>query len=178
MLREAILTYGKAKEFHQQTLERWLRLTEADQQALLSLAQELRIGENHLRDFLDWLEEISLRDGISFSLVLSGESLLRILSDPRLDRNEKLKRVKEELRRLRFPRLAGIEAQIQKRIREMKLKPQIHMSVPVGLEGGALTIQVRATSYEEMKSLVGELVQLSDGEQMKQIFALLRGEAT
>ena len=123
MIDQEIIAYGKANGFRQQTLERWLKLSEADQKALLDLAQELKIGENHLRDFQDWLEEISLRDGVSLVEILKRESLLRISSDPRLGRNDKLKRIKEEVRRLRFPRLAHIEGEIRKRIRERKLGP-------------------------------------------------------
>ena len=173
---QKILDYGKKKGFHKKTLERWFKLSEADQEALLSLAQGLKIGENHFRDFLDWLEEIALRDGVSLSEVLMGESFLRISSDPRLSRNDKLKRIKEEVRRLRFPRLSRIEEEIQKRIREIKLKPQIQMTVPPGLEGGTLTVQVRATSYEELKQLVGELGQTLGKKTMKEIFALLGEE--
>ncbi|MFQ5904415.1 MAG: hypothetical protein ACE5JO_12070 [Candidatus Binatia bacterium] len=177
MTIQEILAYGKEKGFHKQTLEHWLRLNEADREALLGLAQGLKMGENHLRDFLEWLEEIALRDGVRLCEVLNGESLLRILSDPRLSRNDKLKRIKGEVRRLRFPRLSQIEGEVQKRIREMKLKPQIQITLPPGLEGGALTVQVRATSYEELRRLVGELGQAVEGEKMKDIFALLKGEA-
>lgn len=136
------------------------------------------MGENHFRDFLDWLEEISLRDGVSLCEILKGDSLLRISSDPRLSRNDKLKHMKEELRRLRFPRLSQIEGEIQKRIREIKLRAQIQISLPPGLEGGVLTVQVRATSYEELKRSVVELGQALERETMKDIFDLLRGEAT
>lgn len=178
MSDQGILDYGREKGFHGQTVERWLKLSESDRGALLDLALALKMGENHLRDFLDWLEEIALRDGVSLSEILKGESILRILSAPRLSRNDKLKRVKEEVRRLRFPRLSQIEDEIQKRIREMRLKPQIQITVPPGLEGGSLIVQVRASSCEELKSLFGELQQTLENEAIRAIFALLRGEAT
>jgi hypothetical protein len=175
MLNQAIIDYAKEKGFHQQTLERWLKLSEADQEAFLGLVQGLKMGENHLRDFLDWLEEIALRDGVSLRHVLKGESILRISSDPRLGRSDKLKQIKEEVRRLRFPRLSQIEGEIQKRIREMRLKPQIRISVPPGLEGGALTVQVRAGSYEELRELFGEIGRAFDSKAMREIFDLLAG---
>lgn len=177
MIDQQILAYGQEKGFHRRTLERWLELTQVDREALLDLAQGLKMGENHFRDFLDWLEEIALRDGVSLCEILKDDSLLRISSDPRLSRNDKLKQMKEELRRLRFPRLSQIEGEIQKRIREIKLRPQIQISVPPGLEGGALTVQVRATSYEELKRSVVELGQALERETMKDIFDLLRGES-
>lgn len=175
-LNDIILGYAKEKGFRRQTVERWLGLSAGDGAALLALVQELKAGENHLKDFLDWLEEIALRDGTNVTAILARDAMSRIVSDPRLGRNDKLKRLKDELRRLRFPRLARIEEEIQRRVREMKLNPQILVTVPPGLESGAVTVQVKATNYEEMKRLIGDLAQLSEGEQMKQIFALLRGE--
>lgn len=133
------------------------------------------MGENHFRDFLEWLEEISLRDGLRPSDVVRGESFLRISSDPRLGRNDKLKRIKEELRRLRFPRLSQLEAEIRKRIRALGLKPGIQVIIPPALEGGSLTVQVRAASREELKRLAEEFARALESETMKEIFALLGG---
>ena len=174
MVDQEIVAYGEAKGWHKQTLDRWLKLAETDRQALWSLARELKLGENHLRDFLDWLEEIALRDGVSFCEVLKGESLQRISSDPRLGRNDKLKQIKEELRRLRFPRLARIEEEVRKRIYELRLRPQIQITVPPGLEGG-VNVQMKAASYEELERLVGELKQALEKKAVKEIFALLGG---
>jgi len=90
MMDQAIHEYGREKVFQKQTLDRWLKLPEPDREALLELARGLRIGENHFRDFLDWLEEISLRDGASLCQILKGKSIALIWSDSRLGRNDKL----------------------------------------------------------------------------------------
>ncbi len=169
------LAYGSEKGFHKQTLDRWLGLAEADRDALLDLARDLKLGENHFRDFLDWLEEVALRDGVSFRDVLNGAALSRISSDPRLGRNDKVKRMKEELRRLRFPRLARLEEDIQRRVQEMKLGPRIRISFPPGLEGGELTVQMKAASLETLQQLTEELAEALQKRAMKEIFALLSG---
>lgn len=175
MTDQLVRAYGSAKGFHQQTLDRWLGLSEVDREALLDLAQGLKLGENHFRDFLDWLEEIALRDGLSFRDVLNGAALARISSDPRLGRSDKLKRMKEELRRLRFPRLARLEDEIESRVREMKLGPLIQISFPPGLEGGELTVQIKAASHETLQKLVEELVGALEKRAMKEIFSLFKG---
>jgi len=175
MIAQRIRDYSSAREFHKETLDRWLQLSEADQETLLEFAESLKLGANHFRDFLDWLEEIALRDGISLGEILEGEAFSRLLSDPRLGRSDKLKCLKEEVRRLRFPRLSRIEEGIRQKIRDLKLKPQIQMTVPAGLEGGALTVQMRATSYEELRRLVSELHQAMDKDGVKEIFVFLSG---
>jgi hypothetical protein len=178
MEEEGIQAYCRLKGFHKQTEARWLGLGAGDGAALLELVQELKAGENHFKDLLDWLEEIALRDGVNVAAILARDEMSRIVSDPRLGRNDKLKRLKDELRRLRFPRLAKIEEEIQRRVRAMKLDPGVSVTVPVSLEGGAVTVEIKAASHDELKRLIGDLLQLSEGEQMKQIFVLLRGEAT
>jgi hypothetical protein len=175
MIDQQILAYSQAKGFHSRTLERWLKLTPVDREALLNLARGLKMGENHFRDFLDWMEEIALRDGVSLCEILKGDSLLRISSDPRLSRNDKLKHMKEELRRLRFPRLARIEEEIRRRVHELKLSAQIQITVAPGLEGGGLTVQMKAGSYEELARLAKELGALPERKAMREIFDLLEG---
>jgi hypothetical protein len=55
--------------------------------------QELQLGENHLRDFLDWCEEIVLRDGGTVAGLLSQPELRQPL-EAKLGRNDKLKAIK------------------------------------------------------------------------------------
>ena len=154
-INDLILAYTKERGFHHHTVERWLGLSEPDREALLTLARGLNIGQNHLRDLLDWLNEIQLRDGVSCAEILNREELSRIMSDPRL---------------------AGIEEKIQKKIRELKLKSQVVISVPPGLEGGTLSIQLTATGQEELKRLMEQVGDVVARDEMNEIFALLRGE--
>lgn len=135
--------------------------------------QQVKAGENHLKDILDWLEEISLRDGIEIAQLV--QNLATIVDDPRLGRNDKLKRLKDELRRLRFPRLARIEDEIERRIRELKLSPEISLGVPVGLEGGGIVLKLQAASCEDLQRLAAEAIRAAESENMKEIFAAING---
>lgn len=177
MSETEIHQYAKGKGFHLQTLQRWLGWDQPARDALLRLAVGLKVGENHLRDLMDWLEEIALRDQLTIGEILARRSITDIESDPRLGRADKLKRVKEELRRLRFPRLAQTEDSIRLRIQELKLYPQIRLTVPPGLEGGKLLVELRASSAEELKRLAVKLAEASDKYSVQEIFALLVGEA-
>src|SRR2546421_8239666 len=172
-----IREYAKDKGFHPQTLERWLSWDQPARDTLFRLAMGLKVGKNHLRDLMDWLEEIALRDQSTIEEILAGKPITDIESDPRLGRADKLKRVKEELRRLRFPRLAQIEDSIRARIQELKLYPEIRLTVPPGLEGGLLRVELSASTPEELKRLTGKLAEAADTNNVREIFALLAGEA-
>ena len=177
MSESAFRGYAESKGFHPQTLARWHSWPVADRLALAELALALKIGENQLRDLMDWSEEIVLRDGITVAALLTGKAVDDIATDPRLGRADKVKKIKESLRRLRFPRLAQIEDEIQSKIRALKLQPEIRVSVPPGLEGGRLQIEFSVTNQMDFKRLAEKLSVAADSSAIGEIFALLGGTA-
>lgn len=156
-------------------MARWLAWEQPDRDALYRLAFALKIGENHLRDLMDWLEEISLRDGLHARQILANGAVPDVESDPRLGRADKLKRIKEQVRKLRFPRLAQTEDSIRARIQELKLQPGIRLTVPAGLEGGRLRIEFDASSQDELQRLIARLADATAKEAVREIFAMLAG---
>ena len=178
MSEQEIRDYSTAKGFHPQTLERWLNWQPDDADALARLACTLKVSENHLRDLMDWLEEISLRDGQSIHAILTSKAIDDSATDPRLGRADRLKRIKEQIRRLRFPRLAETEDSIRAKIQELKLHPEIRMTVPPGLEGGQLRVEFSAANHAELKQLATKLIEATDKASMPEIFDLLAGQTT
>ena len=168
-------SFAQAKGFHPKTLARWLSWRAADRASLAKLALGLKIGENHLRDLMDWTEEISLRDGVAIDSILAGKAIDEIATDPRLGRADKLRRVKEQIRRLRFPRLAKTEDDIRGQIQALKLHPDIRLSVPVGLEGGRLQVEFSVTTAQELKRLADKLSAAAETGLASEIFHLLGG---
>jgi hypothetical protein len=177
MADEQIREYGRSKGFHPHTMERWLGWDEADRNALFRIVSSLKVGENHLRDLLDWLEEIAVRDGSAVRDVLASRFITEAETDPRLGRADKLKRVKEQIRRLRFPRLARTEDAIRECIHRLKLHPEIRLSVAPGLEGGALQVAFKASDAVDLNRLAGKLLEAAQQDALADIFRLLRGEA-
>ncbi len=125
---------------------------------------------------MDWLEEIALRDPVRIHEVLSRPDLHYIETDPRLGRADKLKRIKEQIRRWRFPRLAETEDALRARIQELRLHPEIRLSVPTGLEGANLHVEFSASSPHELRKLAAGLLDAADKELVGEIFALLSGQ--
>jgi hypothetical protein len=176
MSESAIRDYALGKGFHRQTLERWLDWTPADRDALAEIALGLKVSENHLREMMDWLEEISLRDRSRIDDVIAKQEIFSIKTNPRLGRADKLKRIKEQLRRWRFPRLALIEDAIRQNIQALKLPPEIRLSVPAGLEGGRLQAEISAGSLAELQLLAGKLQEVAATNLVAEIFQRLSGE--
>ena len=171
-LAEQILTYARHKHLSAQTLARWRAWTEADQTALLALAEELQLGENHLRDFLDWLEETVLRDGGTVRGVLSRPEVSRPLA-AKLARNDKLKAVKDALRRVRYPRLSRLEEDLRAAVKALDLGGRVRVSFPPSFEGDEVTVEITARNVKELNESVARLRQKLDDGGLRQIFDLL-----
>jgi hypothetical protein len=177
MTAQRIQEYALSKGFHSQIKERWLSWKANDGAALLEVALSLKAGENHLRDLMDWLEEIALRDGVSIGELLQSKPISDIRTDPRLGRADRLKRIKDQIRRIRFPRLSQIEDSIESKIRQLKLQPEVRLSAPAGLEGGDLQIEFTAGSPAEFRQIVAKLGAAAESESLAEIYVLLKGTA-
>ena len=175
MTARAIQDYALSKGFHPQIRERWLSWNANDGAALLEVALSLKAGENHLRDLMDWLEEIALREGVAIGETLRSKTISDKRPDPRLGRPDRLKRIKDQVRRIRFPRVSQIEDSIQSKIRQLKLPPAVRVSVPAGLEGGDLQIEFTAGSPGEFKNILGKLGAAVESESLAEIYVLLNG---
>jgi hypothetical protein len=173
MLEQKIQEYAATKSFHPHTVQRWLSWEARDGASLLDIAMALKAGENHVRDLMDWLEEVAIRDGIVIADILEGEAIDRIKTDPRLGRADRLKRIKEQVRRLRFPRLSRLEDSISSRIRDLKLPKGVKVSVPTGLEGGDLRFDFAVSSPAQLRQVLGKLSAAAESQPLAEIFALI-----
>ena len=148
-LNEQIVTYAQEKRLSPQTLARWKAWSEEDQVALLTVVQELQLGENHLRDFLDWLEEIRARDGGTVRELLSRGDIHHPLHT-KLSRNDKLKAVKDALRKIRYPHLSRLEEELRSAVKALDLGNRIQVSFPPSLEGEEITVELKARNLKEL----------------------------
>jgi len=149
-LDAGVRAFAAERRYSQSTLERWLRLPPADRVALLELAQELHPSNNQLRDLWDWAEEIAQRDGSSLSVIIMSAPLLAVRRR-RVSRNDKLKLLKAALRRLRFPRLAGVEDRLAALVRELGLPGNIRIILPEFLEGDTIRVEITAGSVAGLR---------------------------
>jgi len=171
-IANSLVTYAREKHLSTPTLQRWQSWSEEDQAALLPIARELQLNENQLRDFLDWLEEIVARDGVTIRGVLGRPELQHPL-ETKLSRNDKLKAVKDALRKLRYPRLSQLEDDLRAAIKALDLGNRVRVSFPAALEGNEITIEIKARTSEEVRDTVLQLQQKLEDGSLQRVFDLL-----
>jgi len=169
---DGIRALAAARRFSEATVERWLRLAETDRAVLLRLAERLRLGENQLRDLLDWSEEIAVRERCSIADVWRRESLASVLARP-LGRNQMIAAVKLTLRALRFPQLAAAEARLAELIRQLKLPRAIQVHLPEHLEGNDVRIELTGRSAAALRDHAAALQRALCAPQVDEIFHAL-----
>jgi hypothetical protein len=146
--------------------------TDAERAALAAVIAALRPSARHLADILDWLDEVAVRDGVRPAAVLADPELRR-LAGARGSAPDRLKRWKARLRCLRYPRLAAREAAIAELVRALDLGAAVAVRAAPGLEGGALTVTVRARSAAELAGALERLRARLAGGALAPLFALL-----
>jgi hypothetical protein len=170
---DPIRAFAHERRYGAPTLERWLALDPADGLALLELAQELRLGENQLRDLWEWTEEIAQRDQRSLAQVLALEPVAAPRRSRSLGRNDKLKLTKAALRRLRFPQLVAAEERLAALVRQLDLPRNIRVTFPEFLEGDDVRIEILADSVASLKAAADRLRAAAEAPPCTAIFQVL-----
>ena len=175
MSESAVRDYAAGRHFSPATVERWLAYDEAGRDALLALAERLRVGENQFRDVLDMAEDVAARAGSSIAMVLGGPEVSAALSAD-LGRNEAIKALKSALRRLRFPQLSAAEGRLQSLIGRLGLPAGATLELPQNLEGQELRVSLRGRSAAELRARAEGLAAALGRSEIDEIFAVLEGE--
>lgn len=162
----------RERYYREETTKRLLSLSDADGQALSKLMRELRLGENQLRDLWEWAEEIASRDQQSLCEVL-GRAEVQDALGRRLSRNDRLRLVRQALRRRRFPRLAAVEEKLETLVRQAALPPSVQVRLPVNLEGDEVQVLLTARSATDLRQALQSLCLWANSQDCERLFALL-----
>lgn len=168
----AIRRFTAERHFRSATVERWLALSADDARALLDLGESLRLGENQLRDLWDWAVEIAGRERVTLAAVLAAPALQAALHRKE-GRNDRLRHLKAELRRMRFPQLIASEERMEALVGRMNLPRNVRITLPPFLEGDSLRLEVELCSTDDLRRAARFLLQAADSAACAELFALL-----
>jgi hypothetical protein len=171
-LEAQLAAYAQRKHLSPATSDRWQAWQVGDRAALLTCAEELQLGENQLKDFLDWLEEIALRDETAIQAVL-GQREIRTALTTRGSRNDKLKAVKTALRKMRYPRLTQLEASARAAVKALDLGRSVQILFPPAFEGDEITVTFHARNTQELQERLSRLQQRVDDGSFQRMFDVL-----
>lgn len=169
---QQIAAYAQRKRLGGTTLARWQAWPAADQAALFSLLQDLQCGENHLKDVLDWSEEIAARDEQTVADILEQRELRSARATPG-SRHDKLKAVKTVLRKIRYPRLTRLEENVRQAVKALDLGRAGQVSFPPDFEGDEVTLTLTVRNVHELRDVLSQLQQRLDDGRFQRVFDAL-----
>ena len=167
-----IAAYAQRKRLSDTTLARWQAWPATDQAALFSLLQDLQCGENHLKDLLDWFEEIAARDEQPIADILERRELRSARATPG-SRHDKLKAVKTRLRKLRYPHLTRLEENVRQAVKALDLGRTGQLSFPSDFEGDEVTLTLTVRNVHELRDALAQLQQRLDDGRFQRLFDTL-----
>ncbi len=136
-----------------------------DQMAFLPLLDRLHLGENLLREFLELIHEICLRDGISPAQFLKERQATEIIHDELRDRPWRTNSLRSYIRKRRYPSLVSMEEAFHGARSNLCLPRTISVRPSPFFEAKELTVSFRARTPGEMKSLCERLWEACQCEQ-------------
>jgi hypothetical protein len=141
---------------------RLLDLGQEDQKAILPLLLALRPGENRVKEIISFLREISLRDGVPLSSLLTREDIGELLADTQTPRPQRLEQLRRIVKQMRFPLLTAMEERFAAYKRSLALPPQISFQPPPFFEGEEFRMELRFKDFKEFRELVASLCVIAD----------------
>ncbi len=168
-MEEDVKEYVLREKVSRSNLRRLAALSVEDRKAVLPLLTSLKLGENHLREMLTLLVEITKRDHSRVMEVVDHPELQAILSHPEFTSTQKTEKVKKVLLNLRYPRMSQLEEQFEKKKRDLTLPSNISLNHPPFFEGKGIRIGFQFQSIEEYQSILPSLVALTEKEEFKEM---------
>jgi ParB/RepB/Spo0J family partition protein len=143
--------------------------TPEDRMALLSLISPLKLGENHLREMLTLLEEISRRDRCGVREIVGRPEIEAILSQMELTPSQRTEQVRRVLMDFRYPEMRQCEEKFEKKRKDLNLPSHVSIHHPPFFEGTGLRVEFQFETVEEYRSVLSSLFQLMDKKEFQEM---------
>ena len=151
-------------------------LSSDDRRSIFTLVSELKLGLNKLKELLNYLEEIALRDGQSITNILSVPEIQEILANEKQSGPQKIEALRYALKKMRFPGFTQLEEQYQTALKGLKLPRGLQLKTDRFFEDDNMDAAFRFSRPEELKTVAEELLKLSEKAELEDVLHLIQGE--
>lgn len=147
-----------------------------DQRALADLLTWAHMSESMLRECIELLKEIALRDGLRIRDILSSLQVKGALERGEGDRVQRGKALREQLLRERMPRWMELRDRFERAKGRLKLSKRVLVKTSPFFETKGVTVTFEAKSPQEFVEIVDELRgTASHWEALRELFSALNG---
>ncbi|MCX5894076.1 MAG: ParB N-terminal domain-containing protein [Deltaproteobacteria bacterium] len=142
------------------TLAQW---PAADRAAALPYLADLPFTQSKQEQFLEDVEILARREGVSAGEILLRQTLAQLLHAPDPNPTARAEAVRQLLRRWVNPRLSAAQDAFQKGLGRLGLKghTRIHLQPPPAFEGPDFHLEIKFKDVSELKNLLEEIARLT-----------------
>ncbi len=144
-----------------------------DRQGIMEIFNQLKLGKNQQRELLKLMNDISRRENIRVIEIIRRDLFQAILKEEKLSITLKLEKVKDLLRKYRFPHLHRVEEKFNQLKKALKLPPEILMSSPPFFEGDIYSMKLHFRDQDEFDKQVALLQEISEKRKLKDLGSLI-----
>lgn len=144
-----------------------------DRSEVFEVVRNLRLGTGMLRDVLELIEEVSLRDGKPVGMILEDCGLQDVISSDELSSPHKAAKLKLLLRKARYPRLSRLEERFAAVRKELSIRPGLSLEAAPFFEGDWIRAQFRFSTAEELEAFAQELLQVSRKAEIRELLDIV-----
>ncbi|MFO7667294.1 MAG: ParB/RepB/Spo0J family partition protein [Desulfobacterales bacterium] len=131
-----------------------LELGKLEQDAGIAIAilfDKLKPGLNKQREILTLLYEIASRESVSIIKLINGDELQSILSDNESDRNQIINKLRQYLKKRRYPFITKAENVFKRNIKELALERGMIIIPPANFEGNTFVLNLEFNNIKDLE---------------------------
>lgn len=151
-----------------------LKYSHDDREAIYEFYSHLKLGKNRQKEFLRLLEDIAHIQERSIYDIIHDPAIVSILKDEILTVSQKVSKVRDVLRKLRFPKFVKAEETFSDIKKQLKLPPSIIMRPPPYFENDKFSIEIVFKNQAEFDSALKKLNNISDNKMLNQLDSLIK----
>lgn len=140
------------------------------QQVLFQWINLLKYNFNQQLKFIEYIEDIRIRETLAAPELLTEESFLKVMENPRLNNPQKGKAVLETLRLRRFPRLAQAQHAVESAVSAISLPREACIHYDPYLENPYYRLEINFKHGKDLKNAISRLHALPELEALPELW--------
>lgn len=170
-LEESIQNAVAVEEISIKVAKALVEMEERVRQALFHWISVLKLNLNQQMKFIEYIEDIRMRDGVTAPEMFSDEVFLKVLENPRLNNPQKSKAMLETLRVRRFPRLAQAQQAIETAVSTVSMPPGASIHYDPYLEDPYYHLEIKFKHGKELRNAIDKLHPSRELEAIPELWA-------
>ncbi len=147
----------------------FLPLSIEEQKTILPIVKNLNMTVSMLKEFLNYISDIKVRDRISVPEMLSEPVFTAILDDPQLDLRYKQQRFRKALKLRRFPKLSELET----RFVDLKRKVGLPLEASEYFETNRVNLNLSFSNKTEFEKWTQKMNAALDDQNLEELLKIL-----